>query len=133
MLDKLPHHKLLTDGLEGEGVVTERKCEMSNGLDEHFRLEGHIKFDDGTEAKFAAGGLNTAKVGHLEFLNVGTIVPVRYDASRTHAVLDIPKLEAKQAARKKAAAEWRERRKAEEIAAADAALAKGNKDGRHDR
>jgi hypothetical protein len=74
--------------------------------------------------------LDTSKVGDLD---VGTIVPVRYNADYTHVVLDIPKLEAKKEAKKKAAAEWLERHKAEEIAAADAALAKGNKSGHHDR
>jgi len=43
------------------------------------------------------------------------------------------KLEAKKEAKKKAAAGWLERHKAEEIAAADAALAKGHKSGHHDR
>jgi hypothetical protein len=91
-------------------------------------VQGHIKFDHGTEAKFSSRGLDTSKVGDL---NVGTIVPVRYDEGRTHVVLDIPKLEATQAAKKKAADEWLARQKANKIAAADAALAKGNKSGHH--
>ena len=74
--------------------------------------------------RFSSKGLDTSKVGDL---NVGAIVPVRYDAGRTHAVLDIPKLEAAKAAKVQAADKWLERRKAEQIAAADAALAKGAK------
>jgi hypothetical protein len=132
MFEKLLHHKLLTDGLEGEGVITEQKVEGAKGqlgvMGFYVGVEGHIKFDDGTEAKFSSKGLDTSKVGDLD---VGTIVPVRYDVGRAHVVLDIPKLEAKKEAKKKAAAEWLDRHKAEEIAAADAALAKGNKSGHH--
>jgi hypothetical protein len=134
MFDKLLHHKLLTEGLEGEGVITEQRVEGAKGqlgvMGFYVGVEGHIKFDDGTEAKFSSRGLDTSKVGDLD---VGTIVPVRYDADHRHVALDIPKLEAKKEAKKKAAAEWLERHKAEEIAAADAALAKGNKSGHHDR
>jgi hypothetical protein len=134
MFEKLLHHKLLTDGLEGEGVITEQKVEAAKGqlgvMGFYVGVEGHIKFHDGTEVTFSSKGLDTSKVGDLD---VGTIVPVRYDAEHKHVVLDIPKLEAKKEAKKKAAAEWLERHKAEEIAAADAALAKGNKSGHHDR
>jgi len=70
--------------------------------------------------------LDTSQVGDLD---VGTIVPVRYDAERTHVVLDIPKPEAAKEAKKKASAEWLERQKAQQVAAADAALAKGHKNG----
>jgi hypothetical protein len=134
MLDKLLHHKLLTSGLEGDGVITERKVQASKGetgvMGFYVHVEGHIKFDGGTEGLFSSKGLDTSKVGDLE---VGTIVPVRYDTAHEHVVLDIPKLEAGKAAKRKAAAEWRERQKAQEVAAADAALAKGAKGGHHDR
>jgi hypothetical protein len=134
MFDKLLHHKLLTEGLEGEGVITGQRVEGAKGelgvMGFYVGVEGHVKFDDGTEARFSSKGLDTSKVGDLD---VGTIVPVRYDAGHAHAALDIPKLEAKKAAKKKAAAEWLERHEAEEIAAADAAVAKGNKSGHHDR
>ena len=134
MFDKLLHHKLLTEGLEGEGVITEQKVEGAKGqlgvMGFYVGVEGHIKFDDGTEAKFSSRGLDTSKVGDLD---VGTIVPVRYNADHRHVVLDIPKLESRKEAKKKAAAERLERHKAEEIAAADAALAKGNKSGHHGR
>lgn len=134
MFDKLLHHKLLTEGLEGEGVITGQKVEAAKGelgvMGLYVGVEGHIKFGDGTEARFSSKGLDTSKLGDLD---VGTIVPVRYDAGRTHAVLDIPKLEAAKAARKKQATEWLEHQKAAKIAAADAALAKGGKSGHHGR
>jgi hypothetical protein len=93
-------------------------------------IEGHVKFDDGTEGRFSTKGLDTSKVGDLD---VGTIVPVRYDAGRSHVVLDVLKLEAAKAAKKQAADKYLERRQAEQVAAADAALAKGGKSGHHDR
>jgi hypothetical protein len=134
MFDKLLHHKLLTEGLEAEGVITEQRVEAAKGelgvMGFYIGIEGHVRFADGTEARFSSKGLDTSKVGDL---NVGAIVPVRYSADRTHAVLDVPKLEAATAAKKQAADKWLERRKAEQIAAADAALAKGGKSGHHDR
>jgi hypothetical protein len=130
VFDKLLHHKLLTEGLEGDGVITGQKVEAAKGelgvMGFYVGVEGHIKFDDGTEARFSSKGLDTSKVGDLD---VGTIVPVRYDAGRTHAVIDVPKLEAAKAAKKKAADEWLEHQKAKKVAAADAALAKGHKSG----
>jgi hypothetical protein len=132
MLDKLLHHKLLADGLEGKGVITGRKVVGAKNtfgvMGFYVTVEGHIKFGDGAEASFSSRDLDTYKVG---ILNVGTIVPVRYDADRTHVVLDVPKLEALKEAEKKAAAERRARFEAKKIAAADAAVAKGNKRG-HD-
>jgi hypothetical protein len=134
MLDKLLHHKLLTEGLQGEGVITGRKVKASKGelgvMGFYIDVEGHIKFGDGTGSLFSSKGLDTYKVGDLD---VGAIVPVRFDAEHKHVVLDVPKLEAAKEAKKKAAAEWLERHQAEEVAAADAALAKGKKSGRHDR
>jgi hypothetical protein len=133
MFDKLLHHKLLNEGLEGEGVITEQKVEGVKGqlgvMGFYVGVEGHIKFDDGTVAAFSSKGLDTSKVGDLD---VGTIVPVRYDAERAHVVLDVLKLEAAKEAKQKAATEWLEHHKAEQVAAADAALAKGGKSGHHD-
>jgi hypothetical protein len=133
MFDELLHHKLLTEGLEGEGVITEQEIEAAKGssavyVDFYFAVKGHIRFDDGTEATFSSRLLETSKVGNLD---AGTIVPVRYDAGRTHVVLDVPKLEARKAAAGKAAAEREQRRHAQEVAAADAALAKRNHGGHH--
>src|SRR5215472_4336840 len=132
MFDKLLHHKLFTEGIEGEGVITKKTVEAAKGetgvLGFYIGVEGHIKFDDGTEATFSSRGLDTAKVGDLA---AGTIVPVRYNAERTHAAMDVPKLEAEKEAKKKAADKWLERQQAEKIAAADAAIARGNKGGHH--
>ena len=134
MFDKLLHHKLLTEGLEGQGVITVQKVEAAKGemgvMGFYIGVEGHVKLHGGTELRFSSRGLDTSKVGDLD---VGTIVPVRYDADHKHAVLDIPKLEAEREAKKKAAAEQLERHKAHQIAAADAALARGNKNAHHDR
>lgn len=131
MLDKLLHHKLLTTGLEGEGVITGQKVQGAKGelgvLGFYVRVEGHIRFDDGTQGLFSSGTVDTSKVGDVD---VGTIVPVRYDAERKHIVLDTLKLEAKKAARKQEVAEWAEQRRAEDIAAADAALARRDQNGR---
>jgi hypothetical protein len=45
MFDKLLHHKLLTEGLEGEGVITEQKVEGSKGqmgvMGFYVGVEGH--------------------------------------------------------------------------------------------
>ena len=132
MFDKLLHHKLFTEGLEGEGVITKQTVEAAKGetgvLGFYIGVEGHIRFDDGTEARFSSRGLDTAKVGHLA---AGTIVPVRYNAERTHAALDVPKLEAEREAKKKAADRALERQQAAKIAAADAAMARHNKGGQH--
>jgi hypothetical protein len=133
MFDRLLHHKLLTDGIEGEGVITGTQVE---GMDTrtgvmgfYLGVEGHIKFADGTEATFSSKGLDTIKVGDLD---AGTVVPVRYDADHKYVVLDIPKLEAKKEAKNKADAEWLEHHNAEKIAAADAAVAKANESGHQD-
>jgi hypothetical protein len=134
VFDKLLHHKLLTEGLEGEGVITGQRVEAGKGelgvMGFYIGVEGHVRFDDGTEARFSSKGLDTSKVGDLD---IGTIVPVRYDAGRAHVVLDVLKLEAAKAAKKQAADKWLERHNAEQVAAADAALAKGGKSGHHDR
>jgi hypothetical protein len=134
MFDKLLHHKLLTEGLQGEGVITAQRVEAMKGelgvMGFYVGVEGHIRFADGTEARFSSRGLDTSKVGDLD---VGTIVPVRYAAGQAHAALDVPELEARKAANKKAAADRLERHQAEQIAAADATLARHNKGGQHDR
>ncbi|MEZ0091868.1 hypothetical protein [Streptacidiphilus sp. EB129] len=128
MFDKLLHHKLLHEGLEGEGVVTEQKVEGSKGqtgaMGFYIGVEGRLRFPDGTEGRFHSKGLDTSKVGDLM---PGVIVPVRYDADHKHVVLDIPKLEAVQQAKKQARADLAERRKHQAIAAADAKLAKERK------
>ena len=103
--------KLMSDGLEGEGVITDRRVIAGKGRNAVFGayidVEGHIKFSDGTEATFSSNGLDTSKVGDLL---VGTIVPVRYDANRTSAVLDAAKLGAAKQAAKDTAADLQNRR-----------------------
>src|SRR5579859_7336092 len=104
MFDKMLHHKLLTEGLEGDGVITRQTDEAAKGelgvMGFYIGVEGHIRIDGGTELTFSSRGLDTSKVGDLV---AGTVVPVRYGADHKHAVLDMPKLEARTAARKKAA------------------------------
>ena len=79
----LLHHKLLAEGLEDQGVITGQKVEWAKGqlgvMGFYVGVEGHIKFDDGTQGTFSSKGLDTSKVGDLD---VGTIVPVRYDADQ---------------------------------------------------
>jgi len=126
--------KLMSEGLEGQGVITDRRVIAGKGrnavLGAYVDVEGHINFDDGTEATFSSNGLDTSKIGDL---SVGTIVPVRYDASHTSAVLDTAKLGAAKQAEKDTAAEVRESRDAEKIAAADAALAHQDESGHPER
>jgi hypothetical protein len=121
MLDKLLHHKLLTSGLEGQGVITGRSLEgRMEGSGFLIGIDGHIKFDDGSEVDFSSSALNTAKVGDLD---IGTIVPVRYDSDHKHAVLDIPKLEAAVSGEWDADERSAAQANAERVAAADAQLA----------
>lgn len=132
MFDKLLHHKLLHEGLEGQGVITKQKVEGMKGdraiSGFYLGIEGHMKFEDGTEGAFSSMGLDTSKLGDLE---VGAIVPVRYSADHKHVVLDVLKLEARHTAWKQSAADFAEQRRKQEIAAADAKLAEANKHDRH--
>ena len=70
MFDKLLHHKLLTEGLEGEGVITQQRVEAAKGelgvMGFYIGVEGHVRFDDGIEARFSSKGLDTSKVGDLD-------------------------------------------------------------------
>ncbi|MEY9877470.1 hypothetical protein ABH931_006994 [Streptacidiphilus sp. MAP12-33] len=127
MLEKLLHHKLLREGLEGQGVITARKLGApmtQNGAGGFYLdVEGHITFDDGTQAVFSSRRLDPHKLGDID---VGAIVPVRYSADRQHVVLDTPRLEAVRTAKKQEAAGWAEQKRQRDIAAADAKLARGN-------
>lgn len=133
MLEKLLHHKLLHEGLEGKGVITARKLGApmtetgAGGF--YIDVEGHIKFDDGTQAVFSSRRLDPHKLGDLD---VGTIVPVRYSADHRHVVLDTPRLEAVRTARKQEAAGWAEQKRQRDIAAADAKLAHESEHPHHD-
>jgi hypothetical protein len=134
MFDKFLHRKLLVEGLEGEGVITEQKIEAAKGqlgvMGFYVGVVGRIRFDDGTEATFSSKGLDTSKVGDLD---AGAIVPVRYDAEHKHVVIDIPKLEAQKEAKKKAAAELLDLREREAVATAETTLAKRRQNKHHDR
>jgi hypothetical protein len=59
MFDKLLHHKLLTEGLQGDGVITRQRVEAAKGelgvMGFYIGIEGHVKFDDGTEAEGKSG------------------------------------------------------------------------------
>lgn len=117
--------QLLEHGLEGQGVITERRVLGGKGRNAVFgayiAVEGHITLDDRSVATFSSSGLDTSELGDL---NVGTIVPVRYDAESRQVVLDIVKLQATKQGENDAAAASKERRDAERIAAADAQLAR---------
>ncbi|WP_042370692.1 hypothetical protein [Streptacidiphilus neutrinimicus] len=132
MFDKLLHHKLLHEGLEGQGVITKQKVEGMKGdraySGFYLGIEGHMKFEDGTEGAFSSMGLDTSKLGDLE---VGTIIPVRYSADHKHVVVDVLKLEARHTAWKRKAADFEEQRRQREIASADAKLDQANKRGHH--
>jgi hypothetical protein len=130
MLEKVLHHKLLTQGQQGQGVVTERHDQGTesgtSGFHILFEVKGHIKFPDGSESKFQSELLSSGKVGDIQ---EGAIVPVRYDASNhDHAVLDVVALEAAKDAARQRDMDWAEQRKEEAIAEADAKIAGGNAD-----
>lgn len=127
MLEKMLHHKLLKEGEQGQGVVTQRHdqaAERSGSVySVLFALEGHIKFPDGTESEFKSEWLSSHKVGDIR---EGAIVPVRYDASdHSKAVLDVVALEGKKTAARENAEAWNEKRKTDAIAESDAKLAQG--------
>jgi hypothetical protein len=132
MFDKVLHHKLLHEGLEGQGVITKQKVEGMKGdrgyAGFYLGIEGHMKFEDGTEGTFSSAYLDTSKLGDLE---VGTIIPVRYSADHKHVIVDVLKLEARHKAWKQSAADFAEQRRQQEIAAADAKLTQANKHDHH--
>jgi hypothetical protein len=132
MFDKLLHHKLLQEGLEGNGVITKQRVQGMKGdraySGFYLGIEGHTQFEDGTQGTFSSNGLDTSKLGDLE---VGTIIPVRYSADHKHVVVDVVKLETRHHAKKQAAHDYAEQLKQQQIAAADAKLAQANKHGHH--
>jgi hypothetical protein len=130
MLEKVLHHKLLKEGQEGQGVVTERHDQGTesgpSGYHILFEVKGHIKFPDGSEGKFQSELLSSGKVGDLQ---EGAIVPVRYSASNhDHVVLDVVALEAATRAARQSREDFAEQRKQEAIAEADAKIAGGKVD-----
>ncbi len=126
MLEGLLHHHLLSDGEQGQGVITERHDQgtesSSKGWAELFEIKGHIKFPDGTESQFSANMLNSLKVGSLY---EGTIVPVRYDASdHSKVVIDVNALEAQHLANHQSKVDAVKQQTAARVAEADAQLAR---------
>ncbi len=131
MLEKMLHHKLLTEGEQGQGVVTKRHDQATesgtHSFSILFEIEGHIKFPDGTETEFKSEWLSSHKVGDIQ---EGEIVPVRYDpADHSKVVLDVVALEEKKSAAIEHARAWDQERKAKAIADADAKIARGDAAG----
>jgi hypothetical protein len=131
MLEKLLHHKLLTEGERGQGVVTKRHDQGMESSTQYyaflFELEGHVKFPDGSESQFRSELLNSHKVGDIQ---EGAIVPVRYDASdHGKVVLDVVTLEETEVAQRQHDKEWQEHEKERQIAEADAKAAQANLEG----
>src|SRR5689334_17717029 len=128
MLEKLLHHKLLTEGEQGQGVVTEKHVSASESSSNSFSfrivLHGHMTFPDGTRTEFKSDWLSTHNVGDPE---EGAIVPVRYDPSdHSKVVLDVVAMEAKHKAEREKDQAWLEDDKKRRIAEADAEAARRN-------
>jgi regulator of protease activity HflC (stomatin/prohibitin superfamily) len=137
MLEKMLHHKLLNEGEHGEGVVTNQHDEAAESSAHSysmlFEIHGHIKFPDGTQTEFKSEWLNSHKVGDIQ---VGAIVPVRYDPSdHSRVVLDVVALEEKKEQAVERAEAWQEQQKARAIAEADARIAQADRgattEGKH--
>jgi hypothetical protein len=128
MLEKMLHHKLLKEGEQGQGVVTERHDQASESGTHTFaflfELRGHIKFPDGTQTEFRSELLSSAKVGEIQ---EGAIVPVRYDANdHSKVVIDVVALEERRQADVQQTKDWLERNKENAIEQADAQAAAAN-------
>jgi hypothetical protein len=124
-------HKLLKDGEQAKGVLTnvgERKSSSHNII---FDVRGHAKLPGGEQVEFEAEKLDSHKVG---WFKVGQIVPVRYDADdHTNVALDIPALETKHAAdRAQAMDQLSHQHDDAAVARADASLARGGAPGLED-
>ena len=132
MLEKVLHHKLLTEGEQGQGVITEKHVEASESSSSSFSfriaLHGHITFPDGMKTEFKSDWLSTHNVGDPD---EGALVPVRYDpADHSKVVLDVVALEAQHKAEKEKDRAWLEEDKQRKIAEADAAAARANAENR---
>ena len=128
MLEKMLHRKLLKEGEQGKGVVTERHDQGSesgsHGYSTLYEIQGHMTFPDGTETKFKSELLSSQKVGDIQ---VGSLVPVRYHPSDpSKVVLDVPALEGAKAEERAKDQAWAESQKAEQIAQAEAEAARAN-------
>jgi hypothetical protein len=134
MLEKMLHHKLLKNGEQGHGVVTDRHDQAvesgTKSFSMLFEIHGHINFPDGTQSGFKSEWLNSHNVGDIQ---AGTVVPVRYDASdHSKVVLDVVALEEKHKAAVERDAARLEQEKTKAIADADAEAARANADHRID-
>jgi hypothetical protein len=128
MLEKMLHHKLLTEGEQGQGVVTRRHDQAAESSSKSFsilfEIEGHIKFPDGSETEFKSEWLNSHTVGDIQ---EGEIVPVRYEpADHAKVVLDVVALEEKKSAAIERAQAGEQECKAKAISDADAKIARGD-------
>jgi hypothetical protein len=124
-------HKLMKDGEQAKGVLTNVGLHKSGSHNLMFDVRGHAKLPGGEQVEFAAEKLNSHKVGAFK---VGQVVPVRYDAEdHTKVALDTPALEAKHAA-DRAAAEYHLSHQTDDaaVARADAKLARGGAPGDED-
>jgi hypothetical protein len=135
MLERMLHHKLLKEGQQGHGVVTERHDQAAEtgtrSYSFRFELRGHIKFPDGAQTEFKSEWLSSHNVGDIR---EGAIVPVRSDPSdHSQVVLDVVALAEQHKgvlARDKA---WVEQSNARRIADADAQAAQANASGTEPR
>ncbi len=131
MLERMLHHKLLTEGEQGHGVVTKSHDEAAetgtNIYSMRFAVSGHITFPDGTETQFKSDWLSTHNVGEI---HEGAIVPVRYDPSdHSKVVLDVVALEEKWQAVLAKDKAWLQEDKTRRVADADAQAARMNATG----
>ena len=124
-------HKLLKDGAQAKGVLTDVGERKSSSHANIFDVRGHAKLPGGEQVDFAAEKLNSHKLG---WFKVGQIVPVRYDADdHTKVALDIPALEAKHAKDRADAIEhFAHQHDDAAVARADAELARGGAPGPDD-
>jgi hypothetical protein len=95
------NHKLLRDGVAVQAVLVSSKIRTQGHLGT-LHLELAVPFPDGST------GTASCKVGEGDLFlpSPGDLVPVRYDANdHSKVVVDTPALEARNAARKQAAAQ----------------------------
>jgi hypothetical protein len=84
--------RLWRDGVEGQAVVTAMDTRRAGASSFRTKLAVTVRFEDGASVDFSARVLDS-EVG--DDIVVGSIVPVRYDASdRRQVVLDLPALKA---------------------------------------
>jgi hypothetical protein len=91
-------HKLMRDGAPGEAVVLREQRRGAGTRDWRQYIDARFEGADGTAVEFSDHVLRS-DVG-LDFVDVGDMVPVRYDpGNHRQIVLDVPRLKAQIAAR----------------------------------